>query len=310
MSQTAAQLQYRPGDRYCPNHELQTVTAEHFFHVSDKPVTHLEGLCFDRSGDLYFARIYDGVIVKLDMKTLKITEVYKDDNLRPAAVKIHKDGRLFICCVEMHGKYGCIMTLNPDGSNPQVFLPGMSVDDLVFDSKGGFYFTHFAGTLRDPIGGVYYVTPDMKTVTPIFKNMAGPNGVALSTDEKVLWITETYAGRLHRIAVDNPHSACVPYQFTGYLGPDSCSIDEDDNVYVAMFGQGRVIVFNPYGYPIGQVLLPDRENGHSLCSSHPMVRPGAKELYITACDDIGGENAWLFRAGSYAKGHGKAFQFI
>jgi hypothetical protein len=168
MDKTISQLEYQPGDRYCPNHEVQTVIAEHFFHVSDKPLTHLEGLCFDRSGDLYFVEIYDGAIMKLDMKTQKLTEIYKDDNLRPAAVKIHKDGRLFIACVEMHGRYGCIMTMNPDGSNPQVFLPGLCVDDLVFDSKGGFYFTHFAGTLRDPIGGVYYVSPDMKVITPIF----------------------------------------------------------------------------------------------------------------------------------------------
>jgi lactonase len=184
------------------------------------------------------------------------------------------------------------------------------VDDLVFDSKGGFYFTHFVGTLRDPIGGVYYVSPDMKIITPIFKNMAGPNGVALSTDEKALWITETYAGRVHRISLENPHSAFVAYYSNGFLGPDSCSVDEDDNLYVAMFGQARVLVFNPYGHLIGQVLLPDRENGHNLCSSHPLVRPGTKELYRPACDDIGGENAWLFQAGSYAAGHGRAFQFL
>jgi lactonase len=243
------------------------------------------------------------------MQTKELIEVYKNDELRPAAVKIHRDGRLFVCCIEMHGRYGCLMTLNPDGSDPRVVLPGISIDDLVFDSKGGFYFAHFVGTLRDPIGGVYYASPDMKVITPFFKNMAGPNGIALSTDEKVLWITETYAGRLHRTFTDNPHGASVVYNFEGALGPDSCNIDEDDNLYVAIFGQGRVMVFNPFGIPIGQVLLPDRENGHNLCSSHPLVRPGTKELYITACDDIGGEHAWLFRAGAYANGHGKSFQF-
>lgn len=140
--------------------------------------------------------------------------------------------------------------------------------------------------------------------------MAAPNGVALSTDGSILWVTETGRGLLHRFNLKNEILSSVPYHFTGFLGPDSCSIDEDDNLYVAMYGQGRVMVFNPYGFPIGQVLLPERDLGYNLCSSHPMVRPGTRELYIVACDDVGGKNAWLFRAGSYAKGYDKAFQFV
>jgi lactonase len=34
--------------------------------------------------------------------------------------------------------------------------------------------------------------------------------------------------------------------------------DADGNVYVAMYHQGRILAFNPYGFPIGQILLPGR----------------------------------------------------
>jgi lactonase len=71
------------------------------------------------------------------------------------------------------------------------------------DSKGGFYFTDFRGYSTNPLGGVYYVTPDFKTVTPIIQNISVANGIALSTDEKVLWVTETTANRLHRIALED-----------------------------------------------------------------------------------------------------------
>ncbi|VED78839.1 lactonase drp35 [Staphylococcus aureus] len=77
------------------------------------------------------------------------------------------------------------------------------IDDMVFDSKGGFYFTDFRGYSTNPLGGVYYVTPDFKTVTPIIQNISVANGIALSTDEKVLWVTETTANRLHRIALED-----------------------------------------------------------------------------------------------------------
>jgi lactonase len=32
--------------------------------------------------------------------------------------------------------------------------------------------------------------------------------------------------------------------------------DADGNLYVAIYGQGRVLVFNKNGLPIGQILLP------------------------------------------------------
>ncbi len=40
-------------------------------------------------------------------------------------------------------------------------------------------------------------------MTPIIQNISVANGIALSTDEKVLWVTETTANRLHRIALED-----------------------------------------------------------------------------------------------------------
>lgn len=161
---------------------------------------------------------------------------------------------------------------------------------MVFDSKGGFYFTDFRGYSTNPLGGVYYVSPDFRTVTPIIQNISVANGIALSTDEKVLWVTETTANRLHRIALEDdgvtiqPFGATIPYYFTGHEGPDSCCIDSDDNLYVAMYGQGRVLVFNKRGYPIGQILIPGRDEGHMLRSTHPQFIPGTNQLIICSND--------------------------
>jgi sugar lactone lactonase YvrE len=62
---------------------------------------------------------------------------------------------------------------------------------------GGFYFTDFRGTSTDPKGGVYYVSPDMKTITPVLPNLAQANGIALSPDGKCLWTTEFGRNLLH-----------------------------------------------------------------------------------------------------------------
>ena len=156
--------------------------------------------------------------------------------------------------------------------------------------------------------------PDYQTVTPIIQNIAVANGVALSTDERILWVTETNANRLHRIELLEdgktiaPFGAKIPYYFTGHEGPDSCCIDSDDNLYVAMYGQGRVLVFNKYGHPIGQILLPGREKGHMLRSTHPAFIPGTDQLIICSNDMDNDGASWLFTARGFAKGH-NSYQF-
>ena len=190
------------------------------------------------------------------------------------------------------------------------------IDDMVFDSKGGFYFTDFRGYSTKPLGGVYYVSPDFKSITPVIQNISVANGVALSTDERVLWVTETTTNRLHRIELEEdgvtiaPFGATIPYYFTGHEGPDSCCIDSDDNLYVAMYGQGRVLVFNKKGYPIGQILMPGRDEGKMLRSTHPQFIPGTNQLLICTNDIENGSEggSMIYTVNGFAKGH-QSYQF-
>ena len=305
-------LNYRPGDKFSyvsfSEPGLQTITAEKFIKAYDKPMT-LEGVCFDRNGDMYFTSTMGYAVWKVDMKTKELTRIFYREGVRPAAVKIHRDGRLFVACVS-NETLGGIIVMNPDGSNPEYVIKGYSVDDMVFDDEGGFYFTHFVGSFADPCGGVYYVTPDFTKIIPFCRNLCHPNGIALSTDGSILWVTETQAQRLHRFNVKTGR-ATIPYYFTGFAGPDSCEIDADDNLYVAMPDQGRVLVFNFWGSPIGQIVMPGREEGHHLFPTHTMVRPGTREVYISVKDTAqNSEGSWIFRAGSYAGAHEKAFHFL
>ena len=188
------------------------------------------------------------------------------------------------------------------------------MDDLVFDRKGGFYFTDFRGYSTNPKGGVYYVSPDFQSITPVIQNLAVANGVALSTDEKTFWVTETITNRLHRIDLLEdgvtiaPFGASIPYHFTGHEGPDSCCIDSDDNLYVAMYGQGRVLVFNKRGDPIGQILIPGRDQGHMLRSTHPAFIPGTDQLIICSNDIENDGGSWIYTVKGFAKGH-HSYQF-
>ncbi len=78
-------------------------------------------------------------------------------------------------------------------------------------------------------------------------------------------------------------------------------VDADGNVYVAIYGQGRVMAFNPDGIPIGQVLLPGRDEGHNLRSTSMALKPGTDELLIVTNDGDGGQGSTIFHARGFAK---------
>lgn len=296
---------------------IQTITAEPWLEISDKGLQ-LEGLCFDRNGDLILCEVFGGTIFHVALPDKKITPLLKSHKENPAAVKIHKDGRLFVCYLGDFDCSGGIYAVDANGNKIQEIVSDIEteycVDDLVFDRKGGFYFTDFRGYSTNPKGGVYYVSPDFQSITPVIQNLAVANGVALSTDEKTLWVTETNTNRLHRIDLLEdgvtiaPFGASIPYHFTGHEGPDSCCIDSDDNLYVAMYGQGRVLVFNKRGYPIGQILIPGRDQGHMLRSTHPAFIPGTDQLIICSNDIENDGGSWIYTVKGFAKGH-HSYQF-
>ncbi|EPG7745338.1 hypothetical protein MBO61_001978 [Klebsiella pneumoniae] len=77
-------------------------------------------------------------------------------------------------------------------------------------------------------------------------------------------------------------------------------LTSEGNVYVAISGQGRVMVFNRNGLPIGQIVLPDRDKGRNLKSTSLAIRPGHRELFIVANSGTEPGGAMIFRSGAFA----------
>ena len=279
--------------------DLPTVTAKMFLHVSDVVPHHLEGVCFDRAGEnMYFCATDIGRVYHYSFASQELKEIWRDEGLRSFGLKRHPDGRLFVACFGRSREPGLVI-LSPDGEELAHELRGMELDDFCFCADGSFYAANFIGNVYDRVGKVVHISADCKTVTTHAGNLAGPNGIALSPDEKILWITEYCGGRLLRTPVGGGWGS-APYAFTGYHGPDSCEIDCDGNLYVAMTFQGRILIFNRDGFPIGQVLMPERELGKNLISTHAAVRPGTKELYITCSDDTFG-GSWIMKSEAFAE---------
>lgn len=286
---------------------LQTVVAETWFEVT-KENHSLEGAIFDSDGNLLFCDVTERCVLRLTPDK-QLSVVVRFETLSPGGLAFHKDGRLFIAAIDMDRKEGGIFVLNKDSSGMQPIInteAGYMPNDLVFDAAGGFYFTDFRGTLTELNGGVYYVSPDFSSVTSVLPRLSMANGIALSPDGRTLWVTEFARNLLHKVTLKtatafSPVGTTVAYHFIG-PAPDSMRSDTDGNVYVAIYGQGRVLVFSPHGIPVGQVLLPGREKGHNLLSTSLALYPGTTDLYAVTSDGERGMGAGIFHARVFGKG--------
>jgi len=284
---------------------LPTIKAEPWLQVEASPNTFLEGLSFDRQGNLYASSVFDGRIFKITPDK-KVTTIFNKKGVLPDGTAIHKDGRLFVVCLS-----GEVIAMNTDGSNV-TFIEARyqgkpkSGNDLVFDSKGNFYVTDFTGNFADPTGGVYRFSADFNTVQPVIQNLASANGVALAPEGNVLWASETCRNNLLRIelledgvTVNPIAGATIPYRFSGGPGGcDSMRVDAEGNVYQCMVFQGRAVILNKRGIPVANVLIPGREAGKHLGTTNLAFKPGTNEVFITAWGEGG---AWIYKFRGLAK---------
>lgn len=161
-----------------------------------------------------------------------------------------------------------------------------SPNDLVEHSDGSVWFTDptygiqsdYEGFAADPeIGGnhVYRRDPD-GTVTRVADDLAQPNGLAFSADERTLYVTDTERAHLRRFDV-GPDGA-----LTGGEVLATCDAGAWDGVRVDTAGRiwgaahDGLHVLDPDGTLLGRLLLPE------VCSNLTFGGPKRNVLYVTA----------------------------
>jgi gluconolactonase len=142
-------------------------------------------------------------------------------------------------------------------------------NDIVFDDQGGFWFTDNGKRYArsEDVGSVYYARCDGSHIVERVYPKSHPNGIALSPDQKTLYVAETMSGRVWRYPVTVPGECDVPpgllnpsallYGAPGFDLYDSMAVEAGGNICVATLGRGGITVLSPDGAVVEHVPLPD-----------------------------------------------------
>jgi gluconolactonase len=285
---------------------MRTATLE--FHPAKAPAPEVEcvatgfefteGPAWTPDGALLFSSPNTNAIYRLDPTLGRVTLFRPKSGYAGADIgRYHQpgsnglafdpDGRLTIC---QHGNRR-VLRVNPHGDTTVLAdrFDGRrlnSPNDLVYATDGTLYFTDPPFGLPDEserelsFSGVYRVRDgDITLVTDALK---GPNGVALSPDERYLyvgdWDPEHKAVMRYELETSHGELLCDLTDEPGEDAIDGLEIDADGTLYIC--GPGGLWIVSPTGEKLGLLGLP--EAPHNLTWGDADRR----SLYITALTSI------------------------
>lgn len=237
-----------------------------------------EGPAWSHDGYLVFSDIPANRMLKFTPS--KGVEPFREESNGANGNAYDAQGRLYTC--ESHArrvtrttKRGRLEVLADKWDGKRLNAP----NDIVVTKSGSAYFTDpafgkEADTRELDFYGVYHLTPkgDLAVVA---KPKGRPNGIALSPDQHMLYVTNSDEHNVRAYALDRDGNASgeriVVQDIPGV--PDGIRTDEKGNLYVAARG---LLIYSPEGRLVRE--LPIAETPSNLAFGDGDLQT----LYITA----------------------------
>ena len=245
----------------------------------------LEGPVGTPDGGLYFTDIGASRIYRVDPKG--DIAVWREDTNGTNGLFLLEDGRL----LGAEGAGRRVVAMTPERRVTPLATefsgnPFRAPNDLVSDKAGGVYFTD--PLMRPPpgvtpMGNVYYIRPNGSLVL-VDGEIARPNGIALSLDEKTLYVNDGLGMDVFAFdvqpdgSVRNKRSFVIlPEPITDAQGvrsrADGMALDSMGRLYVAT--ASGIHVIDSRGEYLGTIRAP------SVMNSIAFAGPERQTLYIT-----------------------------
>jgi gluconolactonase len=290
--------------------KLEKVFGEGFF---------TEGPAEAPDGSIYFSDqtftsesdMQAGYIWKYNPKTGK-TIIFRSPSGMANGNKFDVQGRMITATGADFGLRSVIRTDMTSGKSQIIAglyndKPFNSPNDIAIDKQGRVYFTDpkYGGyeLKEQPVMGVYRIDTDGK-VSLIISDISMPNGIAVSPDQKSLFVgcfDEGDSARKGNMAIlvydldEKGESAFrkVFVDFSPNDGPDGIAFDDKGNLFAAIRNESRpgISVFNSEGKEIEYIPTPEVPSNLAF-TRHDKIN----FIYITA-------GRSLYRINTLSKGY-------
>ena len=238
----------------------------------------VEGPAWSRDGSLIFSDIPGNQL--LQFRPGEKPAVFRDNSNGAIGNTFDAQGRLYTC--ESHArrvtrtdKKGKIEVLAERWQGKRLNAP----NDIVVRKDGQVYFTDPAfGNQQDrrelDFYGVFHIS-HRGELEVIAKSKGRPNGIALSPNGRILYVTNSDQRNVRAYDLDrNGEASNERLLISGIAGiPDGIKVDETGNLYVAA---SRIEVLTPEGKPVGSFLLPETPSNCAFGDAD------FQTLYVTA----------------------------
>ena len=277
-----------------------------------------EGAAAAPDGSIYFTDIPEGddkgMILRFDPRA-KQTSVFTDDSHKANGLMFNAEGFLIACEGADGGGRGVARWDVKSGTREMLADRYMgkrfnAPNDLCIDLAGRIYFTDPRYLGEEPreleFRAVYRIELD-GTVVEVTHDVEKPNGIAISADQKTLYVADNNNGtdRIDRKAPPPEKGAMKVYAFPlddgkvsgdrrtikdfgSESGCDGMTLDSKGNLYLAARSLKRpgVLILDPDGHEVGFIATaepqPDAKEPHGLPSNCDFgIGEESNVLYVT-----------------------------
>ena len=130
-----------------------------------------------------------------------------------------------------------------------------------------------------PFQGVYRLSPGSGEAELLVDDFVGPNGLALSPDEGILYVVDTERSHIRSFEIDagwelSGGEVLAEIPSEGDEVPDGMKVDVEGNVYCT--GKGGVWILSPVGEMLGHISVPE------TTANLAWGDEDARTMYVTA----------------------------
>lgn len=248
-------------------------------------------------GNLYFVAWVSGTLSKWDGHST--TVLNNAPNCGHNGLALTPQRTFLLACTD---EKGAILELEMNGKElrrwtaddrGRPFQGG--INDIVVARNGGAYATVFGpynGNPTEVTGKVLYRAPGSGKWIQVADDLNYANGVAVSADQKTLYVDETAGNCILKFRIEPDGSLShrsnfmllnllVPNRVENWwLGPDSLKVDSEGNLYVAQWFGAKVLKISPAGKLLHVFHIKAGAGTTNLAFG-----PGEKDLYVTVVKD-------------------------